>query len=393
MSDTFIRSSRYCAAHVGKSLLWVAADLVTIHCLVTLAAFDPQTAGGMFIAGMTANAVADVAIGRCIDRHPDHVARIAAVGLFAAAIAFPFTMIATPYGPGALLAATLIFRIAYAAYDVPHNALLSKLASTHGIAMQMSRFRTFGTGMASLLVGGGLYLVSDPGSLIVLLLSISVAAVTLGGCVLPLLRDDRFRIDREDDAKDGAFPMAFLLAGIIGIVGMGVLAKAQFHLPIEETPHDAGEIIVLLTVGRTLAGLLPLRSIGAGSGMAMMAGAYGLAGIAILPMVAGPGGSVGPFILGLVMGATNMVMWAMLPFVLRNAGAYGLYTMSIKIALGVAGLLMTAWLGSATRLTVDDFRNLATISVMACGVAALLLVWPSATSRPRRVATSGIDAR
>ena len=67
-----------------------------------------------------------------------------------AALAFPATVLLAPLGFGALLVATVVFRIAYAGCDVPHNALLSRLGDTAGRAFALSRGRTIGTALASL---------------------------------------------------------------------------------------------------------------------------------------------------------------------------------------------------------------------------------------------------
>lgn len=395
MQDPLNRHLQYCASHIGKSLLWVAADFITIYALVKIGTVEPWTAGALFVAGMMANALADAAIGQWVDRHPHHEARLAAGGLVIAAITFPFTILTMSWGPSVLLPATLMFRIAYAAFDVPHNALLSKIAPTPAITMRLSRLRTLGTGIAAGLIGAGLHFVSGRDSLIVLLVLIGIAAVSLGWTLLPLLRHDRSGLTRSpqlDDKGSMTSPIAFFVATISGIVGLGILVKAAFHLPADGGRGDAGELLILLTTGRTLAALLPLRLDDGRFGMAMLAGTYGLVGIAILPVMAEPGGG-GLFLLGLAMGATNMVAWTTLPFVVCNASGYGLYTMSIKIALGVAGLLMTAWLGAASIFTVGDFLSLAVISFMACEVAALLLVWPLMKMRRRGFATSGNDAR
>lgn len=398
---TFIAQQlRYGLSHIGKSLLWVAADLMTIYALVTIGAGASRDAGLLFLAGMAVNALADVAIGRWLDHHPGHERRVAATGLLAAATAFPLTMLVTPAGPGVLLAATLMFRIAYSAYDVPHNALLSRLAPTPSIAMRLSRLRTLGTGIAAGLVGLGLHHVSGRAGLAVLLLSVSIVAMASGALLFPLLRVDQAAAtgaDRNDDAVDGAFPVIFCVANIAGTVGLAMLAKAMFHLPpaaSASSSTDAGIIIVLLTLGRTLAALLPLRLASGRAGMALLAVFYGLAAVATLPFVADPGRMGGPILPGLAMGATNLIAWATLPFVIRTPGGYGLYTMSIKLALGVAGLLMTAWLGSATALTSPGLRGLSVMSAAAC-IAAALLLWGTGRrpKRQRRSALPGIDAR
>jgi Na+/melibiose symporter-like transporter len=118
----------YYIAHIAKSLLWTATDLVAIYALVSLFGLDPARAGWLFLIGLMANAGGDLAVGTWLDRRPGDARGLAMGGLVIAALSFPLTVLAVPFGWPALLAATLAFRLGYAAYDVPHNALLSRLA-------------------------------------------------------------------------------------------------------------------------------------------------------------------------------------------------------------------------------------------------------------------------
>lgn len=140
--------SVYCAAHFGKSLLWTASDLLTLYVLVTLYRMDPVVAGALFLVALGANAVADLGVGVWIDRHPRHGAMLATMALAVSAASFPATMLLAPQRGFAVLTAMLVFRIAYAGYDVPHNALMARLASEPEQATWLSRGRTIGTGLA-----------------------------------------------------------------------------------------------------------------------------------------------------------------------------------------------------------------------------------------------------
>jgi hypothetical protein len=86
--------------------------------------------------------------------------------------------------------------------------------------------------------------------------------------------------------------------------------------------------------------------------------------------------------LGLAMGITNLIGWALLPALARGARGYGLYTMASKLALGVSGLVLAGGLGRAPAFVPGAFAPFALAVALACAGAALLVV-PGLTSRRR----------
>lgn len=169
----------YVTAHVGKSLLWSGSDLLTLYMLVSVYRLAPMTAGMLFFIGLAANALADFAVGNHLARRPRHAGPIAAAALVLSGISFSTTVLLAPYGAPALLAATLLFRIAYSGGDVPHNTLLTRLGDTPVRAVSLSRGRTMGTALASLMVAGVASGAEGIGTA-VLLWAIAAAGVTIG---------------------------------------------------------------------------------------------------------------------------------------------------------------------------------------------------------------------
>lgn len=377
----------YGIAHVGKSLLWTASDLLTLYLLVSVYALDPIVAGALFLSGLSANALADLGVGIWLGRHPHHAARLAGGALVLAAASFPATVLMAPHGLACLLGATLMFRIAYAGCDVPHNALMTRLGSTPARAAWLARVRTVGTALASVFAAWG---ASGSGRVAAehLLWGIACAALLIGSTMLPLLTAfPPVRGDRQRGAdRCIGLPLRFLAANVVGIVALGALAKAVLHLPaglpygVGATASNGTKILVLLIVGRSAAALIPIR-LGSSprQGLALQAVAYVISGIVAAGFVwsAAPAMLV---LLGLAMGAINLIGWALLPALAQGPRGYGVYTMASKLALGAAGLALAGGLGRVPTFAPDMFAGFAVLVVIACAAAALLAA-PRLTSR------------
>ncbi len=372
----------YCVAHTGKSLLWATSDLLTLYILVSRYGMAPAMAGALFLAGLAASALADLAIGAWLARRPDDAARMAAVALCVAGLAFPLTIVSAPWGPGAVLAAALLFRIAYAGCDVPHNALMSRLAGDPARATALSRGRTIGTGIASLAAAACLGGIGGIG-ITPLLWGIGAAATLLGVVMVPLLTAFPLAAPgmRVRGSPVGALPWAFLFASVIGIVALGALAKAMLHLSGGGTTPDAGaSMLTMLIVGRTASAFVPLRITATGRGLVLLALTYAVSAATPLLFFGDGMRPVAPLLLGLAMGLSNLIGWALLSLLARDARDYGLYTMASKLALGAAGLALAGGLGRGAVFTPAGFPVFAAGIAAACMVAALLCL----TCRPAR---------
>ncbi|VXC90449.1 hypothetical protein [Sphingomonas sp. 8AM] len=365
----------YCIAHGGKSLLWTASDLLTLYLLVTVYRVDPIVAGALFLAGLAANALADLAVGLWLGRHPSHAARVAGVGLALAALAFPATVLAAAYGPWALLAATLVFRIAYARCGVPHNALMTQLGDLPHRATWLARGRTIGTALASLLAALGAS-GSDRFATAPLLWAIAGAALLIGSAMMPLIAAYPPAQDgRGSTAGRGALHWLlwrFLLANVVGAVATGALAKAVLHLPMGiMAPANGTTILTLLILGRSASAFVPLCLSDSQRGFAILAAVYACSACiaALFLLQAGPAMLL---LLGMVMGLGNLVGWALLPALADGPRGYGLYTMASKLALGAAGLALAGGLGRVPVFAPGAFPFFAAAVAIACLLAALL---------------------
>jgi hypothetical protein len=375
----------YVTAHVGKSLLWSGSDLLTLYLLVSVYGLAPMTAGMLFLIGLAANALADFAVGNHLARRPRHAGPIAAAALVLSGISFPATVLLAPYGAPALLAATLLFRIAYSGVDVPHNALLTRLGDTPARAVSLSRGRTVGTALASLVVAG----VASGGKGIgtaALLWAIASGGVIIGATMVPLLiavppRSSTIEAER---SVPRALPLPFVVASVIGIVALGALAKAVLHLL--DAWHRGGDgrsILTLLILGRTASALLPIRLANARHGLRLLAVSYVAAAFVAIGF-AWNAGSALLALLGLALGTTNLIGWAILPVLRAGPRGYGLYTMASKLALGTAGLALAGGLGRVPTFTAGSYVAFVLMVAAGCIVTALLLLLPGLTRSPAR---------
>ncbi|MBD8548995.1 hypothetical protein [Sphingomonas sp. CFBP 8760] len=371
----------YCVAHTGKSLLWAASDLLTLYLLVSRYGMAPAIAGALFLTGLAASALADFAIGAWLARRPGDAARIAAVGLCVASLVFPLTIVSAPLGPGAVLAAALVFRISYAGCDVPHNALMGRLGGDPAHATALSRGRTLGTGIASFVAAACLGGIGGVG-ITPLLWGIGAAATLLGMAMVPLLITFPLatRGARIGRSPSGALPWAFLLASVVGIVALGSLGKAMLHLSGVATPAAGATTLGALIAGRTASALFPVRIGSTRQGLSLLAVTFCVS--AAVPILFLDDGyrAVAPLVLGLAMGLSNLIGWALLSLLARDARDYGFYTMASKLALGAAGLALAGGLGGGAVFTPGGFPAFAGGIWAACVVAALLCL----TCRPRR---------
>lgn len=365
----------YGAAHFGKSLLWTGSDLLPLYLLVTVYRVNPMTAGLLFLTGLAVNALADFGVGSWLARHPRHAAALAGGSLMVSGLSFPATVLLAPYGPWPLLAATLTFRMTYAGCDVPHNALLSQLGDTPARAISLTRCRTVGTALASLLAAGAIAMGSKAADA-PFLLGIAGGGALVGSAMIPLLISvpPTSRASPSTALQAPALPMPFLVASVIGIVALGALSKAVLHLPSAwSNGYDGTSILTVLIIGRTASAMLPIRLRTVRHGFWLLGATYAVAVIIAVGFVwsAGPGMLV---MLGLALGASNLIGWAILPVLNVEPRGYGLYTMTSKLALGATGLALAGGLGRNPTFTPAGYVIFVLATALACAVTAVTLV-------------------
>lgn len=385
----------YSSVHVGKSLLWAGEDALTLYMLTRFVALPPAIAGMLFLASSLWNALCDGAIGAAMQRFPGLQRRLPGItwaGVVVAGLGFA----ALPMmPPGKVLPAALLllaFRTAYALVDVPHNGLTRHIAGD-GQSLQAARIRSIGSAAATLAIGVSCALllgVPGDGRMVP---TLAVAVIGTVALLLMLPLPGLVASAPATKAAHHREPPAtalwlFCAATMLGLVGLGAIGKALLHLHYATT-GVASAVAFIVVTGR-LAGVwiwLPVaRRVGQRTGLGLAYGACGLAALLLPAFVSASGwGVVLPAaLLGVAAGGVAMLGWAVLLDVSAarrdrpagDASAFALFTMGMKIALGLSAALVGTWLshnGASVAVAPDRLWPLA-LSVAAATWAAGILI-------------------
>ena len=150
---------RYGLAHFGKSLFWYTSELLFAYYLSEVCQLPARAMGLVLAIGYLAGAAADLWVGLAFaDRLTSAAgaARLQGFGAAASAVALTLLFAGAGLSPSVRLPYVLVvglgFRIAYAVYDLPQNALLTLGTDGFDQRVRYSSLRLFFSGAASLLV-------------------------------------------------------------------------------------------------------------------------------------------------------------------------------------------------------------------------------------------------
>nr|WP_255696918.1 MFS transporter [Sandaracinobacteroides sayramensis] len=407
----------YGSVHFGKSLLWAGEDALALYILVRIVELPPALAGVMFLASSLWNALCDGLFGAALQRWPAtgrFVPLLSALALLACGGAFAALPLVEKGDAAIAIALLFLFRTGFSLADLPHNALTRQLAQSRG-DLGIARLRAAGASAAAIVVGLAAYLLLDSqGS------GSSPAFALIGGiglvailfmAPLPLLlaRDGRAAAPAPaPETKPAAdrFLSLYCLATAIGLAGIAAIAKALLHLDFGAAELGAA-VVLVMTVGRLAAVWLwsPVaRRLGNRPALAL---AYATSGIAapLLALLAPLGPAVAwpaTILFALLGGGIAMLCWAVLSEALgrggrqespgRYAAAFGLFTMSMKVGLGLSAALTGAWLsasGAAAGLAPATLLPLALMATLASFAAALMILGADWRARPEPASAGG----
>lgn len=361
----------YALSHLGKSLLWTGSDALTLFLLVRHVGLAPATAGGLFMVLLLWNAMCDAGVGRWLDNRSSKgraILPVLATAVPVACLTFPLSLV-SPGGAVWVLGCGLVFRTAFALFDVPHNALIARLADNPSNGVRLAQLRSLGSGVAAILIGllAVPMLAATPPSKPLLGALLLGVAVVSGGLMIPYLvlaaRFDRASAVASRTASRLRPPptsalTALFVASSIGMVAMGAISKVVPHLDLSST-RWAGAALLILMIGRVsavaIAGPFVARL---GARAALVAAYAGTAALILaLPAALAVGGGAALVWIGLIgtaIGMIAVVSWIQLPAMARAASVaaesdqallFGLFTMTSKIALGGSGLLFVLAFG------------------------------------------------
>lgn len=149
----------YASGNFGKNVLASTMDFFLLFILTERWGVSPATAGLVVMIGLVWDGLCDPLLGALLDRAADRSAayrRLLFIGAPVVGVLFAIFFIDPGWRGGAILAwaigIVLLFRSAYSACDVAHNALMMRLTSTPGAATTVSGLRYIFSCLGALLV-------------------------------------------------------------------------------------------------------------------------------------------------------------------------------------------------------------------------------------------------
>jgi Na+/melibiose symporter-like transporter len=402
--DLKIAASQYALSHMGKALLWVAADTYTLYYLTNVARLPAAVAAWFFLALLFWSAACDLAVGWLCDRLSPDAARlriVIRVAAFVAVVAFAATFVAPSSGKDGwvwLALASFLFRTAYSVFDVPHNALLARLVEAGAPAMPLASARLglnmvatlIATGAASWLLLSDVALSQHRFTWGAIVWAAASGAAVLAG--IPKVRRPTPETSR-GEGRVHAPVWAMFAVATLGALLTSILFKALFYFAdyTLDMPAWAPQALMFATLGKLVGamawGAVASRRIGPLNANRCACLATFLVALGLIPihrqiwMM-----DAGIFLLGVALSGTVIAPWAALSDRVAwrgNTGAtwFGLFTALSKIGIGVSGWLL-AMLLSILDITpgrdADAWQGsvlfLVCIGVLAGGAAFSLLL-------------------
>lgn len=183
----------YGAGHFGKSLMWHGCELLFAFYLTQVCGIAPPVMAPVLAVSLFASGLIDVAVGHALRTRVRTVraaAAVQALGACGAGLAF-FLFLALAFLPGpqrVAMGATigLVFRCAYAFYDVPQNAVLGLAAGPQSLRAGLSALRFACSGLAALTLAAAaaFLLTRQPQTQRFAMLGASVGAVAIATSLL-----------------------------------------------------------------------------------------------------------------------------------------------------------------------------------------------------------------
>lgn len=192
----------YAGAHFGKSLFWYASEILFAYFLTEVGQIPVRYMGLILAVGYFSGTAADLGLGLLLRQRLSHVlqtCRLQCLGAVLSALTLVLLFLCTYVPPAwsapyALLTG-IAFRVAYALYDLPQNALLSLATKDADSRSRISSLRIFFSGTASLLIASAIaplltsrISTGQPARFLLLVLGLSLAAIISALALLRAMR-------------------------------------------------------------------------------------------------------------------------------------------------------------------------------------------------------------
>lgn len=149
----------YGFAHFGKSLFWYASEVLFAFFLTEVCRITPWHMAIILSASIAVNATADTLVGSVLTRRMetlDGAVRLQTWGAVISGISL-IGFLSSGLAPAPIrfvyaVATLMLFRLAYAAYDVPQNVILALASRSPADRNTLAAMRIFGSGIAGLVM-------------------------------------------------------------------------------------------------------------------------------------------------------------------------------------------------------------------------------------------------
>ena len=342
-------ASLYYSVQVGKTLLWVAADLIVFYILAIIDRLSPETVSIVLVGGLAWHAISDLAVGLML-RHERLSARqlsiVAGLAVPICAASFVISVLSAPSSTWMALAFMMLFRSTYALFDIPHHALLGRMSGLGFDTGRLVSMRNLWGQIASvaLALSMGPRLNAHASQFVVLMLLIILAssAAVLSLPIVILVRQlwnrsDRFTKGRAVQPPSGNNRRSIgfvLIANLAVTVVVATASKAIIgNVPVAiATP---GAALAALTIGKLLS-CIPLPEVATRWRIetAFVAGLITLVLFVVVVIYRPSDASFACF--GLASGWVNILTWTWISQITKRADTFAFATITTKIGMMVS---------------------------------------------------------
>ncbi|RVT93480.1 MFS transporter [Sphingomonas crocodyli] len=393
----------YGFAHFGKSLLWYSSEILFAFFLTELAGLRASQMGVVLAAGFVASAFIDLAVALTLRQWLVASGTAGRLQLAGSAISslmlgavFAGAWLPADIRYGYALIAGVAFRVAYALYDIPQNALMSLATTDAASRRSVASTRIWFSGGATLTIAAVIGPMiasskrSEGASLLVLLSAAFAVVAVISAFMLSRYLSAPKDTMIEERSVRRWHPTAefWLIISMSFATTIFTPAFAKLVPYVADQARGAG-LWGSLTIAMMAVGIMGGQPLWLrmhrhmSSGLVLIAASVAQIGSLIVFWSAGPTTSVLSAVaaigFGLGNGGVGMVMWAALSDVVARSApgsagvAYGLFLASNKIGLALGGGVIAVALAG---VSLDDFRDLTLLMLMAAipAVGAICLI-------------------
>ncbi|WP_300749858.1 MFS transporter [Janthinobacterium sp.] len=406
----------YAGAHFGKSLFWYASEILFAYFLTEVGQIPVRYMGLILALGYFSGTAADLVLGLLLRQRLSHVlqtCRLQCLGAVLSALTLVLLFLCTYVPPAwsapyALLTG-IAFRVAYALYDLPQNALLSLATKDADSRSRVSSLRIIFSGTASLLIASAIaplltsrIATGQPARFLLLVFGLSLAAIVSAVVLLRAMRQaGPFPAQPSTPAPPPNLWQALcgLPPGVWILVAMIVLISGGCAMFLKLEPYYIAYVLKSPTWGTSIAMMASLGAILSQflwrylllqSGKSRV-DCLLLATAGLLVSIVGfwLGTHDWPLIMacslgfGIFSGGCGTVLWAAFGDIVADSAkadaglAYGLMTGAVKIALGCNCLLLGQLLGGIDYRGTQSGQlpSLMCLPLILACLLVMLLTW------------------